>query len=124
MKKILFTFFWILCIPAFAFAASPSLNSGDTAWMLTSSALVMLMTPAGLALFYGGMVRSKNMLNTIGLSLIAYAVVSIAWMLWGFSFAFGPDIDGIIGSSKYLFLEGVSGSSIFPGTTIPTFVFA
>ncbi|AHF97005.1 ammonia channel protein [Desulfurella acetivorans A63] len=123
MKKVFFILFWILGIPALSFAsATPVLNSGDTAWMLTSSALVMLMTPAGLALFYGGMGRSKNILNTIGLSLIAYAVVSVVWMLWGFSFAFGPDIDGIIGSTKYLFLGGVSGSSIFPGTTIPVFV--
>ena len=68
MKKVLFILFWILGIPAFSFAsATPVLNSGDTAWMLTSSALVMLMTPAGLALFYGGMGRSKNILNTIGL---------------------------------------------------------
>lgn len=122
MKRFWIVLFLLVGMPAIAFAAGTNLNSGDTAWMLTSSALVMLMTPAGLALFYGGMGRSKNLLNTIGLSFVAYCVVSVAWMLWGFSFAFGPDIDGIIGSTKYLFLGANAGLSIFPGTSIPTFV--
>jgi len=65
---------------------------------LVATALVMLMTPAGLALFYGGMTRSKNILNTIGMSFLAYCVVSVVWILWGYSLAFGTDVGGIIGS--------------------------
>ena len=67
------------------------LNSGDTAWILTSAALVLLMTP-GLALFYGGMVRAKSVLNMMMMSFGALALVSILWVLYGYSFAFGNDI--------------------------------
>jgi len=71
--------------------APPKVDSGDTSWILISSALVMLMTP-GLALFYGGMVRSKNVLGTIMQSFIALGVITIQWVLYGYSLAFGPDI--------------------------------
>ena len=81
-------------------------NSGDTAWMLVSTALVMLMTP-GLALFYGGMVRRKNVLGTIMQSFIALGVITVQWVLIGYSLAFGPDIGHIIGSLKWLGLNGV-----------------
>jgi len=77
--------------------APPKVDSGDTTWMLISSALVMLMTP-GLALFYGGMVRRKNVLGTIMQSFIALGVITIQWVLYGYSLSFGPDIGGIIGS--------------------------
>jgi len=70
-------------------AAALKVDTGDTAWMLMSSALVMLMTP-GLALFYGGMVRSKNVLNMLMQSFIALGVVTLVWVLWGYSLAFGP----------------------------------
>ena len=73
-------------------------NSGDTAWILTSSALVLLMTP-GLAFFYGGLVRGKNVLGTIMHSFIAIALGSVVWVLWGYSLAFGPDVGGVIGLS-------------------------
>ncbi len=96
-------------------------NSGDTAWMLISTALVMVMTPAGLALFYGGMSRSKNILNSIALSFLAYALVSVIWVIWGYSLAFGNDINGITGSLQYLFMSGVGIKSI--SGTIPLFVF-
>src|SRR3990172_7001178 len=75
----------------------PKVDSGDTALLLISSALVMLMTP-GLALFYGGMVRSKNVLGTIMQSFIALGVITIQWVLYGYSLAFGPDIGHVIGS--------------------------
>jgi Amt family ammonium transporter len=87
-------------------AAVPAINTGDTAWILVSAALVMLMTP-GLALFYGGMVRSKNVLGTIMHSFIAIAVVSVQWILIGYSLAFGPDIKGIIGGLDWAGLNGV-----------------
>ena len=84
-------------------------NSGDTAWVLVSSALVLLMTAPGLALFYGGMVRQKNTLSTIMHSFIIVAVVSVQWVLWGYTLAFGPDFHHIIGRLDWLGLEGVNG---------------
>ena len=82
--------------PAWAEEAA-KINSGDTAWMLVSSALVMLMTP-GLALFYAGMVRRKNVLGTIMHSFIILCLISVQWVLFGYTLAFGPDIMGFIGN--------------------------
>ena len=84
------------------------INSGDTAWVLTSAALVMLMTP-GLALFYGGLVRRKNVLSTIMHSVFILALVSVTWVLIGFTLAFGKDVNGwgIIGGLDYIGLHGV-----------------
>lgn len=84
------------------------INGADTAWVLTSAALVMLMTP-GLALFYGGLVRSKNVLSTIMHSLFILALISVQWVLWGYTLAFGPDKGGIIGGLEWLGLNGVGG---------------
>jgi len=125
MKKFLFLLlFFSLLIVGVAFAEAPAtsppkVDSGDTSWILISSALVMLMTP-GLALFYGGMVRSKNVLGTIMQSFIALGVITIQWVLYGYSLAFGPDIGGIIGSLKWVGLSGV-GLDPFPdyAATIP-----
>jgi len=93
--------------PAAAPAAPPKIDKGDTAWMLTSSALVLMMTIPGLFLFYGGLVRRKNVLGTIMHSFIIVAVISIQWVLWGYTLAFGPDIGGIIGGLAWLGLNGV-----------------
>jgi Amt family ammonium transporter len=95
-------------IPSPAQAAPPAakVDTGDTAWMLVSAALVMLMTP-GLALFYGGMVRRKNVLGTIMQSFIALAVVTLQWVLFGYSLAFGPDLGHVIGSLAWVGLRGV-----------------
>jgi Amt family ammonium transporter len=82
------------------------INPGDTAWLLMSAALVMLMTP-GLALFYGGMVRTKNVLGTIMQSFMVIALVSVQWVLFGYSLAFGPSVNGIIGDLSWLGLQGV-----------------
>ena len=82
------------------------IDTGDTTWLLISTALVMLMTP-GLALFYGGMVRKKNVLGTIMQSFIALGVVTIQWVLFGYSLAFGPDIGHVIGSLQWAGLNGV-----------------
>jgi Amt family ammonium transporter len=87
--------------------AVPSNDTGDTAWMLTSSALVLMMTIPGLFLFYGGLVRAKNTLTTIMHSFIIVALISIQWVLWGYSIAFGPDKGGIIGSLAWFGLKGV-----------------
>ena len=85
----------------------PKIDSGDTAWMLTSAALVLMMTAPGLALFYGGMVRQHNVLGTIMQSFILMAVISIQWVLWGYSVAFGPDVHGLIGNLAWIGLNGV-----------------
>ncbi|HEX3177451.1 MAG TPA: ammonium transporter [Methylomirabilota bacterium] len=95
--------------PAAPAAPVSRIDKGDTAWMLTSSALVLLMTAPGLALFYGGMVRQKNALATLMQSFIIMAVISIQWVLWGYSLAFGPDHGGIIGGLDWLGLRGVGG---------------
>ena len=101
-------------------AVSPSkIDSGDTSWLLISAALVMLMTP-GLALFYGGMVRSKNVLGTIMQSFIALGVITIQWAFYGYSLAFGPDMGHVIGSLDWVGLRGV-GLDPFPdySATVP-----
>ena len=85
------------------------IDSGDTAWILTSSALVLLMTP-GLAFFYGGLVRGKNVLGTMMHSFIAICIVSVVWVLWGYSLAFGPDIGGVIGNLEWFGLRNVSAT--------------
>jgi Amt family ammonium transporter len=101
-----------------------AINSGDTAWMLTSAALVMLMTP-GLALFYGGLARSKNVLGTIMQSFFMLGVITIVWVVVGFSLAFGPDHGGLIGDFSWAFLTDVSSSEPGPyaaGITGQTFM--
>ncbi|MBT8372007.1 MAG: ammonium transporter, partial [Desulfobacterales bacterium] len=113
----------VLCaIPFSSAVASEGLNSGDTAWIIVSTALVMMMTPAGLALFYGGMSRYKNLLNTFAMTIVAYCLTSVIWMMWGYSIAFGPDKAGLTGSLAHFFLLGISVDSL--AGTIPTFVFA
>jgi len=99
--------------------AAPKIDTGDTAWMLVSAALVLLMTP-GLALFYGGMVRTKNVLGTIMHSFIIIALITVQWVLWGYSLAFGPDVGGIIGSLSWFGLNGV-GLDPYPdyAATVP-----
>ena len=95
------------------------IDSGDTAWVLTSSALVFVMVP-GLAFFYAGLVRSKNALGTLMQSFIAIAIVGLTWVLWGYSLAFGPDIGGFIGNLEWFGLAGVSATQAGPyAATIP-----
>src|SRR6266516_2569864 len=94
--------------PAAAPAPPPKIDTGDTAWVLTSAALVLAMTAPGLALFYGGMVREKNALGTIMQSFIILCLISVQWVLWGYSLAFGPDVKGIIGSLAWMGLNGVA----------------
>jgi ammonium transporter, Amt family len=99
------------------------MNTGDTAFVLISAALVMLMTP-GLALFYGGMVRDKNVLGTIMHSFIILGIITLEWVLWGYSMAFGPDHAGIIGGLDWFGLSGVGmGPSPDYGSTIPHLAF-
>lgn len=100
-----------------------AINTGDTAFMLISAALVMFMTP-GLALFYGGMVRQKNVLGTLMQSFFALALITVIWVLFGYSLAFGPDKWGLIGSLKFLGLSGVGQApNVAYAATIPALVF-
>lgn len=103
--------------------AKKALQSGDTAWMLVSSALVMFMVP-GLALFYGGMVRRKNVLATMMQSMVALAVIGVFWIAIGYCLAFGQSQGGWIGWSpdKLLFLKGVAPTDYLPGTNIPIYL--
>ncbi len=112
----------ILLMPCSSAFAGDEINSGDTAWMIVATALVMMMTPAGLALFYGGMSRYKNLLNTFTMTFVSYCLASVIWMMWGYTLAFGPDKAGLIGGLDYIFLSGIDASSL--SGTIPTYVYA
>jgi Amt family ammonium transporter len=97
------------------------MNTGDTAWLLVSTALVLLMVP-GLALFYGGLVRTKNVLSTYMHSFVAMGLVTLQWVAFGYSLAFGPDQGGIIGGLQFAFLRGV-GLEPRAGMTVPHLIF-
>ncbi|MDQ1025822.1 Amt family ammonium transporter [Streptomyces umbrinus] len=111
--------------PAITLAAdAPTLSAANTGFMLICSALVLIMTP-GLAFFYGGMVRVKSTLNMLMMSFISMGIVTILWVLYGFSLAFGTDSGGIIGwSSDYVGLSGIGITQLWDGYTIPIYVFA
>ena len=109
--------------PETAFAetiAAAAVSAADTAWVLVSAALVLAMTVPGLALFYGGLVRSKNVLGTIMHSFVILCLISLFWVLLGYSLAFGPDVKGVIGSLAWAGLSGVglSPHAVY-GPTIP-----
>lgn len=104
--------------PAWAEDAA-AIDSGDTTWLLVSSAIVLMMTAPGLALFYGGLVRRKNALATIMQCFILMAVMSIQWVLWGYTLAFGPDVGSVIGSLDWLGLVGVGGAPSDYAPTVP-----
>ena len=95
-----------------------ALDSGATAWILASTALVMLMTP-GVGFFYGGLVRKKNFISMITLSFVAFALVSIQWVILGYSLAFGPDVGGFIGNLDFLGLNGVGMEAVSYSPAIP-----
>jgi ammonium transporter, Amt family len=96
-------------------------NSGDIAWLITATALVMIMTPA-LGFFYGGLVRKKNLVSTIAQCFIIFAVISLVWAFWGYSMAFGPSIKGIIGNLSLFGLNGIDIHAVSPALapTVPT----
>jgi ammonium transporter, Amt family len=106
-----------------AFAETPEINAADTAWMIVATALVLMMTIPGLALFYSGMVRKKNVLATMAQSLAAVAIISILWVAFGYSLAFVGD-GPWLGSLDRLFLAGMAMDSVNPGAkTIPEALF-
>ena len=120
MKKWLVAL--MLALPSLALAED-KLDTGDTAWMMISTALVLLMTPAGLALFYGGMTRSKNVLNTYAMVLGAFVVAFIAWIAAGYSMAFGDggSMQSFMGGFGNAFLSGINWNDL--SGTYPTYVF-
>ncbi len=120
IMKSLYAIFMMLVSAAPAFAGQQA-DTGDTAWIIVATALVMMMTPAGLALFYGGMSRYKNLLNTLAMTFVAYCLASVVWVVWGYSLAFGPDYAGIVGGLDHLFLAGITPGSLTG--TIPTLLF-
>jgi Amt family ammonium transporter len=114
-----------LKLPAAKVPTGDPINSGDVAWMMTASALVLLMTP-GLSFFYGGMVGFKNVVSTMLQSVVALGVISLVWVLVGFSLAFGDSIGGFIGDPRTFFLFDHVGEATHPAlaATIPLMVYA
>lgn len=102
--------------------ATPAIDKGDSAWMIVATALVLLMTPA-LALFYGGMVHRKNVLNTMLMSFMMMAIVSLLWVGIGYSLAFGKSTNGFIGGFEFLFGENISLTTPYGTQTIPAALF-
>jgi Amt family ammonium transporter len=100
------------------------INSGDTAWLLASAAMVLFMTP-GLAFFYGGMARRKNLLSTLMMSFVMIGIVGIIWVLYGYSLGFGPDLGGFVGNLSFLGMKGVGPlpSSVY-APTVPQSAYA
>ncbi|SJN27379.1 Ammonium transporter [Sphingobacterium sp. JB170] len=133
MKKIIpFGFLTIAAILALLAPSTEVINnpdsaidSGDTAWLLMSAALVLLMTP-GLAFFYGGMVRKKNVISTMLQSFVCMGLVTIIWVIFGFSLAFGEDIGGVIGNpATFYMMKGMLGNDVWPALpTVPIALFA
>ncbi|MDD5672523.1 MAG: ammonium transporter [Chitinivibrionales bacterium] len=109
--------------PAAAAPATPvvKLDSGDTAWMIVATALVMLMTLPGLALFYGGLAKRKDLLNTIAMSFVTFCIVSVLWVVYGYAMAFGTDVNGIIGNLDKWMMKGITVNSL--SMTMPEFIF-
>jgi Amt family ammonium transporter len=129
LRSITIAAAFLMTVPALAWAeeaagavveTAAAVDTGDTAWVLASAALVMLMTIPGLALFYGGLARKKNVLSTIMYSFFAMVVISLQWSMWGYSLAFGPDIGHFVGNLDWIGLKGV-GLEPNPdyGATIP-----
>ncbi len=117
---------WLLTLlPAMAFAEDVAkIDTGNTSWMMISTALVLLMTPAGLALFYGGMTRSKNLLNTYAMVFSAFIVAFVAWIVAGYSVAFGNGgaMQSFMGGFDNMFLNGIAWTDLMP-QSYPTYVF-
>jgi ammonium transporter, Amt family len=133
MKRY-FPFFVILCILLLTFlfpsveydkSAHTEYNTGDIAWMLMSTALVLIMTP-GLAFFYGGMVNKKNVISTMLQSVICMVIITVMWGIFGFSLAFGDSIYGVIGNpSTFFMMKGMLGNNSWPlAPSIPLLLFA
>ncbi len=115
--------FLFILLPTNAFAAAGEIDTGDTTWVLVATALVLFMHVPGLALFYGGLVSERNVVSTLMHSFVSLLIVSVVWVLWGYSLSYGTSIGGIIGGLDYLGLTGVGGEA-YGSLTIPHYLFA
>src|SRR5512134_3962805 len=109
-----------------AAAAAPVLriDTGDTAWMIVATAFVMLMSIPGLALFYGGLAKRKDSLNTMAMTFVTFCIASLLWVLYGYTMTFGTDVGGFIGGLEKAFHRGVGVNSFSDlAKTIPEFIF-
>lgn len=123
--SVLFTLAIIMCLPVISFAEGVAkIDTGDTTFSLLSTALVFLMTP-GLAFFYGGMVRKKNVLNTMMNSFVIIGLISVQWVVLGYTIAFGPDaFHGLFGGFNFFGFAGVGADPSAYAATIPHGAFA
>jgi len=111
-------------VPAAAAPAPPKIDTGDTAWMIVATALVMLMSIPGLALFYGGLAKTKDALNTMAMTFVTFCIASVLWVVYGYSFSFVGDIGSVIGGASRVFLKGIGPGSISDlAKTIPEYIF-
>lgn len=126
MSLIGFALLMVLIFPVQAFAAGdpPKIDSGDTAWMLVATAVVIFMTVPGLAIFYGGLMNGRNVISTVMYTFVSLLVITIIWVLWGYSLAFGKDIGGFIGSFDYLGFSNVGPEPALGTLTIPHYIYA
>jgi Amt family ammonium transporter len=114
-------------LPALAFAEESKIDTGDTAWMITATAFVVLMSVGGLILFYGGMTRSKNIVNTIMMILMSYAIAIVVWFLWGYSLAFTETesfLNNFVGGLGKFLMNGVDYKAVSGVGAFPEWVFA
>ena len=128
MKKFLTTIlmtvmFSLLLSPAVFAAEEGIIDTGDTTWVIVALALVLFMHVPGLALFYGGLVSERNVVSTMMHSFVSLLIVTIVWVLWGYSFSYGTSIGGFIGALDYIGMNNVDGAA-YPGLTIPHYLFA
>lgn len=123
---LLSTIIFLLIFPISAFAKGNSveIDTGDTTWILAATAIVLFMHVPGLALFYGGLVSQKNVVSTMMHSFASLLIVSVVWVLWGYTLTYGTDIGGFIGGLDYLGFKGVDGEATFGTLTIPHYIFA
>lgn len=125
-KLFILLFFLIILVPINTLAATTEtvIDSGDTTWMLVATAIVIFMHVPGLALFYGGLVSDRNVVSTMMHSFVSLLVITLVWVLWGYTLSFGTDNGGLIGGLEYLGFNGVGGESAFGTYTIPHYTFA
>lgn len=125
-RFIMFIVLLLLSIPTSAFATSDvvQIDTGDTTWMFVATAILIFMHVPGLTLFYGGLVSDRNVVSTMMHSFVSLLVATIVWVLWGYTLAFGSDVNGVIGALDYLGFSNVGPEAAFGSYTIPHYIFA
>lgn len=117
------TAFLFMTVKAHAASEAVAIDTGNTTWIIVAAALVLFMHVPGLALFYGGLVSERNVVSTLMHSFVSLIIVSVIWVMWGYSLSYGTSIGGVIGSLDYIGFKGVDGEA-YPGLTIPHYLFA